>query len=185
MKNDDIVTVFDTWLSAQLDNVHTCLPGEIVQYLGHSERKAKVQPLVKLKSTRGKILKIQPIENVPVIFPGSKKFRQTWPLEKGDGVLLMFSEASIGNFLQGAGEQEADSSVRFSLTDCIAIPGLWSFKNVPTAPENDTDYFLEFENAKIQITANTNFVKIEDGNSNIIETSLLSVSINNNLEVLQ
>ena len=55
-----------------------------------------------------------------------------FPLKKGDGVLILFSETGIGNFLAGTGQvADADDQTRFSLTDAIAIPGLWTKKNAP------------------------------------------------------
>lgn len=165
----NIVDVMDFWLQSKLDNIHTIIPGEIVKYEGHKERKAEVKPLIRPKTARNKTITIQPISNVPVIFPSSGKFNMLFPLEKGDGVMLLFSEAAIGEYLAGSGVQDADNNVRFSLTDCIAIPGLWSFKNVPQAPANDTDFFLEYENAKIQIEQSTNNVNIESiGSLNLL-----------------
>ena len=68
MDKPDIVQVMDAWLNNRLDSVHTTLPGKVVSYAGHASRKAKVQPLVKLRNSHNKLLKINPIENVPVIF---------------------------------------------------------------------------------------------------------------------
>ena len=163
----DFVDIMNDWFDSRMDDIHTIIPGTIEKYEGHKERKATVKPLVKLRTNKELIIGIDPIENVPVIFPSTKTFNLLYPLKKGDGVLLLFSEVRIGNYLNSTIEQEADDSSRFSLTDCIAIPGLWSFKNVPTPPpENDTDFFLKFQESKIQILDSTNEIKIEDKNKN-------------------
>jgi len=157
MKQPDIVQVMDMWLNNRLDNVHTSLPGKIISYSGHATRKAKVQPLIKLRNSHNKLLKINPIENVPIIFPSTKTFNLLFPLKKNDGVMLHFFESSIGNFINSSGEiVDADDKRRFDLADCVATPGLWSTNTTPTAPENDNDFFLSFQNALLQITDKDN-----------------------------
>jgi len=151
---EGIVDVFDQWFQSKLVQMHTCIPGYIVQYYGHSERKAKVQPAIKLRTIRNKVVNLEPIDDVPVLFPGSSDFNITYPLKKGDGVLLMFSEASIGEFLTSRGNVvTADNPNRFTLTDCMAIPGLWSFSNVPT--EGTATYIQLQSNGNLDINAET------------------------------
>lgn len=133
-KENDIVYVFDAFFDSRMKNVHTMLPGKIEKYYGHAERKARVKPLIKLRTVTGESLTIHPIDNVPVIFPGSSKFSLLYPLEKDDGCMIVFSEEGIGAFLKGKVEVTADSFAKFALTDAICIPGLWSFKNVPISP---------------------------------------------------
>lgn len=156
---DVLVKFFDSKMTA----VHTIIPGEIVSYDGHKTRKAEVQPLIKLRTANNQIVDIQPISNVPVIFPSSDKFNLLYPLKKGDGVLLFFSECSIGNFLNKSGIVEPDSLDRFDLTDCIAIPGLWNFKNSPDK-NNTTTIELE-DGGDLKITGKGNV--IIDGTTNI------------------
>jgi len=160
MSSKTMLDTLNIWLKSKFDDVHTIIPGEIISYEGASTRKAKVKPLVKIKTSKNKIVSILPIDNVPVIFPGTKKASILFPLEKGDGVLLLFSEAAIGNFLASIGEQDADDNSRFQLTDCIAIPGLWSFPSAPITTANNNDFYIMYENAKIQIAKNTNDINI-------------------------
>lgn len=128
--------IFDAWLNSRLRLVHTCLPGTIESYSGHTTRKATVKLSIQFRTITGEILDVPPIGNVPVMFQGSKKFQMLFPLEKGDGVMVHFSEEGLGKWLKGSSNVPGDSLARFSLTDAIAVPGLWSFKNVPTSPDN-------------------------------------------------
>lgn len=138
----DLSRVLNEWLDNKLFEIHTCIPGKFVSY-SSSERKAKVQPLVKPRDNKNDTFQIDPIDNVPVIFPGTNNFNLLFPISNGDGCLILFSETSIGNFLNGTGDVvDADDSNRFELTDCIAIPGLWGFKNIPS-PTNK----IELNNA--------------------------------------
>jgi len=186
MKQENTVEVFNFWLSSKLDDIHTCLPGQIINYEGHTKRKAEVKVMVKIRNSKNKILEIPPIKNVPVIFPSTKNFNMLFPLNKNDGCLLLFSESSIGNFLLNATNNalEADDLNRFDFSDCICIPGLWSFKNLPDAPENNTDFLIQFQDSKIQIKDNTNEIILKDKNNNIIETKNTGIKLtdlNNNI----
>lgn len=197
---EGIVEVFNQWFDSKLTQMHTVIPGRIVQYYGHSERKAKVQPAIKLRTQRNQEITLEPIDDVPVIFPGSSNFNILYPLKKDDGILLLFSEASIGEFLTSRQNiVSADSAERFSLTDCIAIPGLWSFLNVPTEGDgtfiqlnDDGSLNIEAETGKTMTLTNQNCT-IEMDSTNLkmnnstcdIEIGTASVKINNgNLEVL-
>lgn len=173
---DVLVKFFDSKMTA----VHTIIPGEIVSYDGHKTRKAEVQPLIKLRTANNQIVDIQPISNVPVIFPSSDKFNLLYPLKKGDGVLLFFSECSIGNFLNKSGIVEPDSLDRFDLTDCIAIPGLWNFKNSPEKMDTST---IEIEdNGKIIIDSRDQIEIKGDGKITIDGTT--DIELNGNSKKL-
>ena len=128
--------ILDGWFASRMRLVHTCIPGRIESYSGHTTRKAKVKISIQYRTVGGTILDVPPIDNVPIIFPGSGKFQLLFPLNKGDGVLIMFSEEGIGKFLKGVQDVPSDNMARFSLTDAIAIPGLWPITNVPSTPDN-------------------------------------------------
>lgn len=164
---ENIVDIFNQFFENKLNNIHTILPGQIEAYQGHTERKATVKPLVKLKTINNKLIQINPIDNVPVIFPSANSFNLLFPVNKGDGCLLLFSESPIGNYLNSANEQDANDLSRFSLTDCIAIVGLHSFKNVPeaqTSIEIGDDYSITLETTlgKIKIETSGN-ITFDDG----------------------
>lgn len=164
----DIFTdAFNKFIRSKLDKVHTILPGKIEQYYGHTQRKARVKPFVKPRNINNEIIDIDPIDNVPVIFPSTKNFNMLFPINKGDGVLLLFAEAGIGNFLNSTSIQEADDLNKFSLDDCIAIPGLWSFLDTPKTVANNNDFYLIYEDAQIHISKSTNEIIIKNKSGQI------------------
>jgi len=176
--NIDFVEVMDTWFKNRTDGMHTCIPGKILKYYGHEKRKAKVEPMVKIRTVHNKLIKIEPIDGVPVIFPSSGKFSMLFPLSEGDGCELRFSESSIGNFLNSTGDVvDADDIRRFNLSDCICTPGLWSFNKIPFVPENDNDFFLSFEDAIIKITKTTNLISFKDKDGNKFETTQTGMAV--------
>lgn len=170
---DGTVDIFDTWLRSRTDAIHTALPGEIVSYTGHQERKAKVQPLVNIRTSRNQILSLPTIDDVPVLLPGSNNFQFKFPIKRGDGVLLIFSESSIGSWLTKGGQQDAQINDRFSLTDCIAIPGLWSFVDANSA--NNASSYIELDDqGKLIVTNGLGIIEL--GTSG-------QVNINNHLTI--
>lgn len=134
-EDGDFVDTMDTWLQARLEALHTTLPGKIQTY-NPQTRTATVVPGVRLRSMHGDLIEIKPIAGVPVVWPGSSKFSLIpGALEAGDGVLLHFSESALGTWLNGTDVHDPEDETRFSLHDCIAVPGLWQVPKVPGAQD--------------------------------------------------
>lgn len=131
-EDGDFVDTMDTWLQARLEALHTTLPGKIQTY-DPKTRTATVVPGVRLRSMHGDLIEIKPIAGVPVVWPGSKRFSVIpATLEAGDGVLLHFSESALGTWLNGSDIHDPEDETRFSLHDCIAVPGLWQIPQAPS-----------------------------------------------------
>ena len=148
MDSNDSLDAMETWLRARLEDVHVALPGTVTTY-SKDTRLATVKPSVKLRSLHGDKFDIPPIQGVPVIWPGSSEFTVQGTLKRGDRVLLVFSEASIGNWIRGKGDVDAEDETRFSLQDAIAIPGLWPTGVVPKHPMSTAAWGIASENLEI------------------------------------
>ena len=149
---ENMLDILDLFFRSKMEGIHTLIPGRIEEYKGHGRKEAKVKPMVKIKNKRGEDLTIPPIDNVPVMFPSAASAEFRFPLKKGDGCLILFSEVSIGNYLNNTVESNPEDKSRFSLTDAICIPGLWSFNSVPV-PES----IIEIDDSgNINITAKAN-----------------------------
>lgn len=138
--NEGLLPTMDQWILNFLEDIHTTIPGRIERYSGPKERRARVVPMVRPWLQNGALVEIKPIDDVPVVVPYSAAGGLHVPLKAGDGVLLLFTEVGIGNYLHGRPNTvaDADDPSRFSLSDCIAIPGLFTFSGVPQhkAPED-------------------------------------------------
>lgn len=75
--------------------------------------------------------------DVPVQFPGSGASRITWPIQRGDLVLLVFSSSSTSEWKLLGGEQVPDDTRRHHLNDAVAIPGLHDLAHLPTSAPTD------------------------------------------------
>lgn len=110
-----------------MTNIHTSIPGKIESY-NPVLKKADIQPLVKRKFSTGETFSYPIISNVPVQIPGGKKACVSYPVDTGDAGILIFSERSMEEYLNGiVAEANQGDPRRFSLNDGIFIPGVFPF----------------------------------------------------------
>ena len=102
------------------------MPGRVVSY-DPSTNRASVQPNGDYKSEDGRKIQYPIIHNVPIQFPMGQGGTAgiTFPINAGDGCLLVFSETQNDDFL-GGNKGDSEDSRRHSLNDAIAIPGVYA-----------------------------------------------------------
>lgn len=132
-----LATVFDSRLAA----LHVAMPARVESY-DASQQRATVQPLTRrafiAEDDSRTPEKLPPIEGVPIIFPGAGAYKITFPIAKGDIVMLLFAEGSIDKWLTtGAVDVDPDDDRRNALSDAVAIPGLLPFKNPSDQVDDD------------------------------------------------
>ena len=145
----------------KLSELNTCLPGRIEKY-DYKTQKADIKPLIKKKYKSGTVEPLPVIVNVPVIFPRTADTMIHFPLNRGDGVIIMFAQRSIDTWLSKGGDSEPGDPRKMDLSDAIAIPGLYDFK-APTLALDNTNFRIRFKTGKITINPNG---KVAFGNSN-------------------
>jgi hypothetical protein len=112
-------------------NIHVCIPGVVEKY-DPKTRMAKIQPSLKRKIPGGIFMDLPIIDDVPVYFPGTKKYTMHFPLEKGDEVALHVIERSTDVWRDNGGKGIEDADLRrFDLCDCYAVPGLQPIEFIP------------------------------------------------------
>lgn len=110
-----------------------------------------VQPLVQAHAiVKGQtVVETLPvITDVPVVFPGSHGARIEWTVNRGDTVLLVFSEYSLDVWKQTTGVVDPLTKRRHHLSDAIAIFGLL---NGPATKRHNVR--MEFTETEIQLGA--------------------------------
>ncbi|MCK4521362.1 MAG: hypothetical protein KAU20_02225 [Nanoarchaeota archaeon] len=132
-----------------LSDLHTCIPAVIEKY-DHKTHKADVKPMITKTYTDGTEMKLPVISSVPVVFPRSKEASFTFPIKKGDGVLLVFSERPLDTWLSTGKESPPNDGRKFDLTDAIAIVGLFSFEE-PALEDNNEDALIKYKDSEIRI----------------------------------
>jgi hypothetical protein len=119
-----------------LGGVSVSMPGEIVEY-DPAEQRAIVQPMIKRAFIDAagvrQVSRRAAIPDVPVLFQGGGGSRQTFPVAKGDTVLLVFCDASLDVWLSLGREVDPGDDRSHDVTDAIAIAGLLSFADATPA----------------------------------------------------
>ena len=107
-------------------SVNTCLPGTILSY-DASKQMASVKPMLRLRQPDGSDEEMPILNSVPVIWPRSGGASLTFPVKRGDGCLVMFSQRSIDEY-KSSGEVSTPLDPRaHDLSDAVAIMGFVSF----------------------------------------------------------
>ena len=121
---DELTKLLRESFDYQTANMHTAFPGVVVKY-DAEKRRADIQPSIKRRLPSGEYAEFPVIPDVPVLFPGSKQYTLSFPLEKDDEVLCVSMERGTDAWRDtgGSGVEESDPR-RFSLMDCAAVPGL-------------------------------------------------------------
>jgi hypothetical protein len=112
------------FLDYYFTQVHTSLPGVIVEY-DASKRRATVQPSLKRRAGNKEYIAFPLLIDVPVQFPGTKKWAIHFPLEKDDEVAVFFSERALEAWKDmGQDGIEDPDPRRYDLCDAYCTPGL-------------------------------------------------------------
>lgn len=127
-------TVIKEAILGVLAGVNTAMPGEVVAY-DASTRRADIQPAIMKKDRSGDVGARAQIPGVPVLFLGGGGFTQTFPVNKGDEVLLIYSQRSIDRWATIGGVVDPRDGRKFNASDALAIPTPMSAPKVVEALE--------------------------------------------------
>lgn len=185
MTNKSVSTLasnIKTGIENALKEIHTSMPG-IIESFDSSKQIATVRPAIKrvFKAVDNEKEILIPTElpmliNVPVIFPRSGDFYITFPVNKGDECLIVFSERSIDNWLLNGIVSEPKEKRFFSLSDAIVILGLYSTPNKISNFDN-TNMKIMRNDASVELTLYTDGnIKVKADTKLLIETPLSEFS---------
>lgn len=159
--NNQLHDAIETVVKNEINNIHTCLPGKIEKYY-YETQKADVKPLVKKLFKDGESLELPVIVSVPVVWMRGGGALFSFPLNRGDGVLLLFAERNINLWLETGEDSAPENGRKFDLTDCIAVPGLVSF-SAEIYPDDNENVSLKFNDASVKINT-SGTIDINNGN---------------------
>jgi hypothetical protein len=112
------------FLDYYFTQVHTSIPGAVVEY-DASKRRATVQPSLKRRAGNKEYIAFPLLIDVPVQFPGTKKWAIHFPLDPGDEVAVFFSERALEAWKDvGQDGIEDPDPRRYDLCDAYCTPGL-------------------------------------------------------------
>lgn len=133
-----------------LAGVRTATPARIESW-NPATRLAVVQPEIHRTDEEGNELTIPALSDVPVVMPvfDGGNGMISFPLARGDKVLLVCSDRSLDGWLQGL-EGKPSATRTHSLADAIAIPGMQPSKGATSA--DPADLVVTYGGAEVRIT---------------------------------
>jgi hypothetical protein len=151
-------------------NLRCCIPC-IVQSYDPEKGTVECQPAIREKiinqNEENEYKNLPLLLNVPVVFPSNSEYAVTFPLEKGDECLVLFSDLSIDNFWQKGNVQNPIEDRRHDLSDGIAIPC-----NMSLTKERRTDDGLLLSSSGASILISGSEITISGGSRSITFTQL-------------
>jgi len=133
--------------------MHVALPARVERY-DHTAQRAEVLPLLRRQYADGDVESMPVLPDVPVVWPRSGGAQMTMPVNKGDTVLLVFSDRSIDRWLAQGGEVAPDDPRQHDVSDAVAIPGLVPFADFGgrvEASENNEDVLVRYAGIKFRL----------------------------------
>lgn len=127
-------------LEYRAQTLHVSLPGIIESYDAAKQR-ASVRLAVQWRMhVQGDQAELQPPEllpSVPVMFPRGGGAFITWPLAKGDQVLVVFQDRSIDRWTAMGGVVDPIDPRSHHLSDAVCLPGFYPYPQA--LPSTDPD----------------------------------------------
>lgn len=150
-----------------------------------------VEHIVKGVDRSGNVLDATLTKKVEVLYPCSAYLSINWKLKKGDGVLLIGLKDYVKSIADKTKPEEAKYFYHYKQETMKAIPLGFndSPKTVITVTDEEIDITSDIKNTNINLktdlTIETDANLKLTCNNNTIETSVTSVTINGNFEVMQ
>lgn len=116
---NEIYKLLEKYKIMTLQDIHTMIPGVVLSY-DPIKMEASVLPLGR-PVIKGQELEPQPIDRCPVCYSNSTTFSIRNPLQKGDLVIIGFSEVSLEKILTTKKPESTMKSPRFNLSDGIVL----------------------------------------------------------------
>lgn len=118
------VEVIRAAIDSRLLDLHTSMPGVVVSY-DPTTQTADVQPVVKrpIRSYSDELVheKLPVVHNVPIEWPGGGGFAMIFPVQPGNHVWLIFSEAATARWRETGQISEPGDQRRHDLSYACAI----------------------------------------------------------------
>ena len=107
---------------AAVNNIHTALPGKILE-ISTTTGLARIQPYGKFMIEKGKSVDYPQLTDVPFVLPFSQSSSAgiAFPVKPGDDCLVIFSEVELDAWRS---QMISEGTLKFSLTNAVAVPGL-------------------------------------------------------------
>jgi len=191
--NDLLLKAMSTWQSG----LWTAMPATVVSY-DVATQTIEAQPTIQLlryfrtdppegsvkgydKTTRSAPVDLPMLVDVPVIFPAAGGYSMTFPVAKGDEVLIVFSSRCIDGWWANGTDQNTKAQPQtdlrmHDLSDGIAILGLRSQKRMLSPAPAASSFQLRSDDGQaiIELAAN-HVVNVTCANANVTASGTATI----------
>jgi hypothetical protein len=159
-----------------ISDLHTALPAKINKYDAQKMR-AEITLLNK-KDLEGELVKIPPILEVPVGFIKAGNFIIRPPFQKGDAVVVAFSERAIDKLLISGDPENPKYKRKHSIDDAIIVNSLQLESESDLNSSYTNDLLIENREAdsRIVMKANGELLIETTGKVNAISTDTTTIT---------
>lgn len=122
---------------AELADVYTAMPGQVVKVTTTGELTVSVQPLIQGQQRKPdgswNYITLPVLIHCPIITPSGGGFTMTFPTAVGDEGLIVWAQRAIDNWwVQGGVQKQAELRMH-DISDGFFIPGCFSKPNTPSS----------------------------------------------------
>lgn len=151
---------FDASVDARLAELHTAIPAVVERFFQRGDLwMVDAKPVLSRRyvidgadgERRPETKDYPVIPDVPVSYPRGGGGYMSWPLERGDLCLLIFSERSLDRWIDSDGRTVVypDDARKHHISDAVCIPGLATVGNPVTV--HPTDLVLGTESGDVEL----------------------------------
>jgi len=136
---DTLESRLNSFIDFKFSALNTCMLCTVENVRDLGEQRIDVKPLVNKQFVDSDVLEYPAILSVPLVFPSSSTSAITFPVNKGDVVVVIFNQSSIDVFKAGSHTvHDPVDTRRFDRRDAIAIPCAFAFDKAINKQSNRT-----------------------------------------------
>ena len=136
---DNLESIVTNFFDFKLSQINTATLAIVEQVRDLGEQRVDVKPIINKQYVDSDYQECPVILSVPLVFPSSSTSAVTFPVNKGDIVLLVFNQNNIDVFKAGSHTTHDPTDTRmFSRRDAIAIPCAFAFDKAINKQSNRT-----------------------------------------------
>ncbi|USG65155.1 hypothetical protein NDK47_24030 [Brevibacillus ruminantium] len=171
--NNNDTELFNIVADKIFNTLRVSVPG-IIKKFDPETQTAEVQIAlrehVRQENMDYKWMEIDPLLDVPVVFPRGGGYVLTFPIKEGDECLIVFSDMCIDAWFSLGDIQNQIEKRRHDLSDAIAIPGLWS------QPKKLKDYSTK--HVELRSEDRNEFIRIKPGAIDLVAPAVRVNGVN-------
>lgn len=147
-------TLFDTiesHISRFESGLYTATPA-IVETYDSETATISCYPAIYKADKDGVLLQESLLEGVPVMFPSTKDAAITFPLTKGDKVMLLFGQQDMDTWLESAEDIDKPQTLRrHNLNDAVAYPTTLKYNSGVVKTGAEEGFNVQFKDSNVYI----------------------------------